>query len=194
MKKIMLLFIMFLLLVSCAPERTETPVVLAPVNVCYSALSGTQAVPWYAYEKGLFEKYGLQVNLISMSGGSAAVTSLVSGDMDICQIAANAVVNAAAAQQDVVIISGLINTAIGSLMTQPEITSPEMLKGKTIAIDLGTSPEAIIRLALQNMNLDPNRDVVYSDVGSNQKRAAAMEATPGRCSIICSTSYQCPAK
>ncbi len=28
-------------------------------------------------------------------------------------------------------------------MTQPEITSPDMLQGKIIAIDLGGSPEAI---------------------------------------------------
>ncbi len=99
-----LLLTIFFIGFMLAPSQPRLPVTLAPVNVCYSALSGTQAVTWYAYEKGLFEKYGLQVNLVSMSGGSEAVTSLVSGDMDICQVAAPSVVNAVAAQQDVVII------------------------------------------------------------------------------------------
>ena len=82
----------------CAPKAAEPPAEFYSVNVRYSALSGTGTVTWYAFENGLFEKYGLNVNLVSMSGGSAGVTSMISGDMDICQLAAPSVVHAVAAQ------------------------------------------------------------------------------------------------
>jgi len=176
MKKYIFLIFTIFFLVSCSPMPTEMPVTLTPVNVCYSALSGTQAVTWYAYEKGLFEKYGLLVNLVSMSGGSGAVSSLVSGDMDICQVASPSVVNAVAANQDIVMIAGLINTVPGSLMTQPEITSPEMLQGRIIGIDLGGSAEALTRLALMDLGIDPDRDVVLLNIGSEPERIAALKA------------------
>ena len=176
MNKKALIFLMVILMVSCSPQIARTPVALTPVNVCYSAIAGTQAVTWYAYEKGLFEKYGLQVNLVSISGGSKAATTLVSGDMDICQVAAPSVVNAVAAKQDLVIIAGLINTVPGSLMTQPEIKNVDMLRGKIIGIDQGSSTEAITRLALQSLNIDPDHDVVLLNIGGEPERAAALEA------------------
>jgi len=175
MKKTLLL-LSFFFLVSCAPKAIETPVTLATVNVCYGALSGTQAVAWYAYEKGLFRKYGLQVNLQAMTGGTTGITSLLSGNMDICQLTAIPVVNAAAAHQDVVMIAGLINTVSGSLMAQPEITSADLLRGKIIGIDQGSSAETATILALQALNLDPERDVVLLTIGGQPERTAALEA------------------
>ncbi len=132
---------------------------MTPVNVCYSALSGTQAVAWYAYEKGLFTKYGLQVNLQAMTGGTTGITSLLSGDMDICELAGTPVINAAAAHQDVVLVAGLINTISGSLMAQPGITNVASLRGKIVGIDQGVSAETATIMALQAMNLNPDRDV-----------------------------------
>lgn len=176
MKKTLWLIVSIFFLVSCNsnnPERMES---LTPVNVCYSALSGTQATVWYAYEKGIFTKYGLDVNLVSMSGGSAAINSLISGDMDICQAAAMSVVNAIAAHQDTVIIAGLINTMPGTLITQPEISDINMLPGKVFGIDLGGSAEAITRLALEKLDLDPDRDVILLNIGSEPERVAALKA------------------
>jgi NitT/TauT family transport system substrate-binding protein len=176
MKNPIIILMIITLLVSCTPAAEETQVNLTPINVCYSALAGTQAVTWYAYENGLFEKYGLQVNLVGISGGSAATTTLVSGDMDICQVAAPSVINAVAAGQEVVIIAGLINIAPGSLMVQPDITNAEMLRGKIIGINQGSSTEAVSRLALQSMGLDPDKDVVLLNIGGEEERVAALEA------------------
>jgi NitT/TauT family transport system substrate-binding protein len=176
MKQSIFIFMITVLLVSCAPAAQGTPVNLTPINVCYSALAGTQAVTWYAYENGIFEKYGLRVNLVSITGGSAATTVLVSGDMDICQVAAPSVINAVAAGQDLVIIAGLINIAPGSLMAQPDITDATMLKGKIIGNNQGSSTEAVTRIALKSMGLDPDKDVVLLNIGGEEQRVAALEA------------------
>lgn len=149
---------------------------LAPVNVCYSALTGTQATVWYAYEKGLFQKYGLQVKLVSIAGGAKAATTLISGDMDISQLAAPSVVNAAAARKDVVIIAGLINVVSGSLMSQPNITSMAMLRGKTVGTNDGSNTDSVLRLILLKHKLDPDRDVTMLNIGGDPERAIALQA------------------
>lgn len=175
MKKNFLLFLLIVLVVSCAPKAPAAPAALIPVNVCFSAQSGTQATAWYAYEKGLFEKYGLKVNLVN--AGATATTTLLSGDMDICQVAASPVVSAVAAHRDLVIVAGLINIVSGSLMAQPEITDVSMLRGKIIGIDQpGTSAELAVRLALQYLNLDPDKDVVLRNIGGQPERQAALMA------------------
>jgi ABC-type nitrate/sulfonate/bicarbonate transport system substrate-binding protein len=149
---------------------------LTNVNVGYTALTGTQATVWYAQEKGLFGKYGLKVNLVSLPGGAKAAMTLISGDMDILQIAAPPIVNAAAAKKDVVIVAGLINLASGSLIAQPGITSMKSLKGKIVGTNDGASSYTITRLLLEANNLDPDRDVVLLNVGGDPERAAALKA------------------
>jgi NitT/TauT family transport system substrate-binding protein len=149
---------------------------LTPVNVCYSALTATQATVWYAYEKGLFQKYGLQVKLVFIPGGARAATTLISGDMDISQIGAPPVVNAAAARKDIVIIAGLINVASGSLMAQPRISSMAMLVGKTVGTNDGSNTDSVLRLILRKHQLDPGRDVKMLNIGGDPERAAALEA------------------
>lgn len=164
----------WLTLSAAAPTAQAAP--LAPINVCYSALTGTQATVWYAYEKGLFQKHGLQVNLVFISGGAKAAATLISGDMDISQVAATPVVNAIAARRDMVIIAGLINTVSGSLMSQPQISKMGMLKGKVVGTLEGSNTDTVLRLLLQKHKLDPDRDVTMLSVGSDPERAAALEA------------------
>jgi NitT/TauT family transport system substrate-binding protein len=145
--------------------------------VCYSAIAGTQVVTWYAYENGLFEKYGLKVNLVSIGGGSKSVTTLISGDMDICQVSGSSVVSAVAAGQDVVIFAGFINTIPGLIMAQPGLETLADLKGKKFGVDQpGTQTETGTRLALEQMGLDPQEDVVLLSIGGEPERVAAMDA------------------
>ncbi|HEY5158068.1 MAG TPA: ABC transporter substrate-binding protein [Anaerolineales bacterium] len=177
--RVFLLFLTFMMLAQagCSSAVPSTTLALIPVNVCYSALAGTQVVTWYAYENGLFEKYGLKVNLVSIGGGSKSVTALISGDMDICQVSGSSVVSAVIAGQDVVMFAGLINTIPGLIMAQPDLKTPASLKGKTFANDQpGTQTDTGIRLALQQMGLDPEKDAVFLSIGGEPERVAAMDA------------------
>ncbi|MEM1370007.1 MAG: ABC transporter substrate-binding protein [Cyanobacteria bacterium P01_H01_bin.15] len=166
---------------SNAPKDAESssaePQELVKVDVCYSGDSGTQVVVWYAFEEGLFEKHGLDVNLVSVPGGSTAATTLVSGEMDFCQIAGSAVVNAVVAGEDLVIIGGFFNTHITSLMVLPEIETEEDLVGKAVAISKpGSASDYQIRVVLQEMGLQPDDDVAVLAVGGQGARLAAMES------------------
>lgn len=171
-KRLVSISLLILFLASCSTQGNNSEVGLTHVNVCYSALASTQTVVWYAFEKGLFEKYGLDVNLVKITGGSSAATALISGDMDICQVGATQVVNAVAAHQDLVIIAGLINIAPGFLVSQPEITSLEMIKGKIIGSDRGSLGESMIRLVLERNGIDPDKDVKWLSIPSTGDLAA----------------------
>jgi NitT/TauT family transport system substrate-binding protein len=144
--------------------------------VCYSAITATQAVTWYAYENHLFQKYGLDVRLIYINSGTKAVTTLLAGDADICQVAGSAVVNAVAAGQDAVMIAGLYNTYPASLMVTPDIKSAQDLKGKALAISQpGSSTDIGTRLALHQLGLAPDKDVALLAIGEESARMAAMD-------------------
>lgn len=174
------------LLIACGPtpisetvgtdDAAEASASLVQVNACNSSLSGSQVVAEYALQKGVFEKHGLDVNLIDIDGGSKAVSAMIAGDVDFCQVAGSAVVNAAVAGEDLVFIGGLYNTYIYSLMVLPEIETAEDLKGKALAVsNPGASSDTALRAALAGLGLEADEDVAILAVGGQSERLAAME-------------------
>lgn len=157
-------------------NQSNTPTELTDIKVCYSGTSGNQLVIWYAFEKGIFKKYGLNVNLISIKSGSTATTAMIAGEMNFCQIAGTAVVNAIAAKTDLVMIAGIINTYLASLMVNQDIKTPQDLKGKAVAIsNPGGASDTEMRVALKSLNLIPEKDVTLLSIGQQGERLAAME-------------------
>lgn len=133
------LAICVLLLGGCiAPIRPPTTIIAAsPVsmNVCYVRGASSHVAVMYAFEKGLFQKHGLSVQLLAMDGGSKAGTALIAGEADICLMSGGSVINGIAAGADPVIIGGVFNTQIYSLVVAAEIRTANDLKGKVSATD-----------------------------------------------------------
>jgi len=196
-KNLLIMVLLFILLSACASPApaattaptsapvaaepaivpTNTPAPLTEINVCYSAPTTTQSVPWYALEKGIFEKYGLKVNLIQLQGSSKAMSALVSGNASICQMSGNSVINAAAAGLDAVMIAGIYNTYPAVLVAKPEIKTVEDLRGKTIGMGLTASAsEVATRLALQELGLQAGVDVNVIEIGEEPDRVAAFRS------------------
>ena len=63
------------------------------------------------------------------------------------------------------------------LMTQPEIKTPEQLKGGTVAVArFGGAADFVARFALPRLGLTPGKDVTIIQTGSTPERMAALEA------------------
>src|SRR5918998_2498780 len=60
---------------------------LTRISVGYSAISGDALPAWLAKDAGIFEKNGLDVQLVFFSGGTTAVMALISADTPIAQLA-----------------------------------------------------------------------------------------------------------
>src|SRR2546427_7982551 len=66
---------------------------LKKVNVGYSAISGDQLPAWIAKETRIFEKNGLDVQLIYFTGGATAGFTVVSRGVPFSQVGGSPVVD-----------------------------------------------------------------------------------------------------
>jgi NitT/TauT family transport system substrate-binding protein len=148
---------------------------LTRLNVGYSAISGDQLPAWVAKVGGIFEKNGLDVQLIFFTGGTTAVMALVSADTPVSQVAGPAIVNSVLAGSDSVMIAAGVTSLNYYLMGRPDIKTPEQLKGGSVAISrFGSSSDFIARYALSKVGLTPGKDVTIVQIGSTPAR---MDAT-----------------
>jgi len=149
---------------------------LKKVVIAYSSISPNQAPSWAAYETGLFRKYGLDVQLIFVESGSRTVQTLVSGDVVAAQVAGAGVIQSNLQGSGVVLIAGFLNTLDYKLMVSRDITRPDQLKGKAVAVSrAGSSSDFATRYALEKYGLIPDKDVAILQIGSQPARFAALE-------------------
>lgn len=147
---------------------------LTKISVGYSAISGDALPAWIAKDAGIFEKNGLDVQLVFFSGGTTAVMALISADTPIAQLAGPAVINSVMAGSDATLIVGGVTSLNYYLMGRPEIKTPEQLKGGSVAISrFGSSSDFIARYALSQVGLTPGKDVAIVQIGSTTARVDA---------------------
>ena len=147
---------------------------LTRISVGYSAISGDALPAWIAKDAGIFEKNGLDVQLVFFTGGTTAVMALVSADTPIAQLAGAAVINSVLAGSDAALIAGGVTSLNYYLLGRPEIKTPEQLKGGSVAISrFGSSSDFIARYALQKIGLTPGKDVTIVQIGSTTARVDA---------------------
>lgn len=151
----------------------------------YSSLSSNQTTVWVAKEEGLFKKFGLDVELILIEGGTRGAQALISGDLPVVGMAGQPVISARARGSDLVLIGGLINRMNYILASTPGIKKPEDLRGKRIGItQVGSSSYHAVMLALKHWGLDARRDrVTLLQVGNQAARVASLQ-TGGSDAVI----------
>ncbi|MGH7872180.1 MAG: ABC transporter substrate-binding protein [Candidatus Binatia bacterium] len=155
------------------------------INVGYSAISGDALPAWVAKDAGIFEKNGLDAQLIFFAGGTTAVMALVSADTPIAQLAGPAVVNSVIAGSDATLILGGVTSLNYYLLSRSEIKTPEQLKGGMVAISrFGSSSDFIARYALSKIGLTPGKDVTIVQIGSTTARVDAALAGRVQATVV----------
>jgi NitT/TauT family transport system substrate-binding protein len=130
----------------------------APVRIAYSSISGAMLPLWVTKDRGLFDKYGVDVELTYIRG--LAIEALLSGEVQFVRASPPAVVRATLRGADLAVIANTINVAVFSLMSRPDIKKPEDLRGKKIGVtNLGDSPDLVLSLLLEKWSLQRNKDV-----------------------------------
>ena len=149
------------------------PQKLIPLQCAYDGYSMTTAPMNYAVEKGIFKKYGLDVTLAYIDGGTTLSGAVVGGSIAIAQ---NGYAPAAAGVQgaDVVFIGGISNQLPFQLVVKGNIKSAADLKGKKIAISrYGATSDVAATYTLKSLGLK-RTDVVILQLGGEGTRTAAM--------------------
>jgi NitT/TauT family transport system substrate-binding protein len=162
------------LLMLCLAWNNPVSAQRTKISVGYSAISGDALPAWVAKDAGIFEKNGLDVQLVFFTGGTTAVMALVSADTPIAQLAGPAVINSVMAGSDAALIVGGVTSLNYYLMGRPDIKTPEQLKGGSVAISrFGSSSDFIARYALSKVGLTPGKDVTIVQIGSTTARVDA---------------------
>jgi NitT/TauT family transport system substrate-binding protein len=97
-------------------------------------------------EGKLFEKYGLDAEVITVMGSGIGSKALISGNLDIIPIATPTVIAANLAGADMAILAHTMPAVVHALMVRPDIKRPEDLKGKKIGVSsLGSLTDFLVR-------------------------------------------------
>ncbi|MBI2371894.1 MAG: ABC transporter substrate-binding protein [Deltaproteobacteria bacterium] len=129
---------------------------LERLTVGYTAIASPQAPAWVAHDLGSFRQHGLDVQLRYIESGRLGVAALVARELPVLVLAATAAIQAALGGADVVLIAGLTNILAYRVVTVPEITRPEELRGKKLGIlRPGDITESAFRRVLRHYGIPP---------------------------------------
>lgn len=145
------------------------------VRLAYISDSPGSSSPfWIAKEAGLFQKQGLDAELIFINGSTRGVQSLIAGEIDFAGAVGTSAINGRLAGGDVVIVNSMVNTLPYYIIGKPDIGSPEEMKGRSAATHIpGTSADFALRLALRKFGIDYNQ-IKAVMVGGTTARIAAV--------------------
>jgi NitT/TauT family transport system substrate-binding protein len=144
--------------------------------VGYSIYAGVTAPLWATKEAGLFEKNGLNAQLVYLRGGIEAAQALITGDIPFAVMGGGAVIASNLAGSGSVILAGIENAILFKLVTSKDIASAEKLRGKKLGVaSLGGSTYLATVRALQYFGMKAN-DVTILALGSGPIRLAAVQS------------------
>ena len=125
------------------------------ITFAYSSISPDMAGVWMAKESGAFERQGLKADLVYISSGATVIQALVGGSTHAALGASNAVVAAILKGAPIIAVASDTSRPSMALWVQPEISRPEQLQGKTVAITrFGSTTEFMGRLMLKELGLE----------------------------------------
>ncbi len=127
-----------------------------------------------AEKKGFFREDGLQGEVIRINP-TVALAALVSGELDYWTVIGN---SAAAAMQGVPlrVLACFVPGSPSALIVRPEYKSVPELRGKAIGLNTsGGALESIGRLMFKHFGLDPDKEIKFLPLGTNERRFSAMK-------------------
>ncbi len=168
-----------------SPRRVHTGVTLfllvalghaqgSSLRISYPGSAGFNIPIWVQKEAGLDRKYGLDLELVLITGGLRSIQALIAGDIHFAETTAPAVIRAGVAGAELAVVTTTGDHVTFKVVTRRGIRRPQELAGKKVAIaSRGGSSEMGLLLALKKWGLDVNQVTVLS-LGSGPTRLAAL--------------------
>jgi NitT/TauT family transport system substrate-binding protein len=148
---------------------------LKKIRVGVSAVSMGNIILYIMKEARLYEKYGLDAEVITMNGSGISSKALISGGIDIAPIATPTVIFSNLAGADMTILAHTLPGVVHALMVRPEIKRVEDLKGKKVAVSsFGSLTDFLVRYIAKKKGLNPDRDVTLITTGGDPDRIVAL--------------------
>jgi len=147
-----------------SPEAQDKP--LKKIRWGVTAMSASNWIPWIAKDAKIYEKNGLDVELVLLRGSGQTSAAIVSGSIFGAPVTTPTVMLADLGGADLVTVAHTVPGVQTKLLVRPEIKKPEDLKGKKIGISsLGSLGDFLERYIMRKHGLEPVRDVILLSVG-----------------------------
>lgn len=159
------------------PHSRAQPARLPQLKVAVSTATPHNTPLWVARDKRIFEKHGVDVQLLFVMGGALVSQMLASGEIQVAANAPAALLSLIANGVDVAMFLGISNTSPFTLISQPNIKAAADLRGKRLGTArFGGSSHVSALIALDHLKLDAKRDkVILMQTGLDPERMAALE-------------------
>ena len=146
------------------------------IRVGLSSVSALHGALWVAEQKGIFKKYGIDIEVIVVGGaGTTGVSALLSGDIQYVSAAGDAIVNSSLRGGETVMIASVINKGFQRLVVRPDIKSPADIKGKRVAVTrVGAISHTVLLMILRRWGMS-EKDVQVVQLNSSPYMVAALE-------------------
>ena len=129
----------------------------------------------YGIERGFYREEGIDLVYVSIRA-DLGIKTLISGDVDYLY-SVGTIIRGAALGIPVKTLSFDFAKVMHFLMSRPEINSGAALKGKIVGVSsFGATGDLAARVALQQLGLDPTRDVTIVTLGADTLRYAALQS------------------
>jgi len=171
---LLLKFVAILLLVLTQPGYSQNKP-LKKIRVGVPSIGVSNIIIFVTKEAKLYEKHGLDAEVITVNGSGIASKALIGGSLQIAPIATPTVINADLAGADMAILAHTMPAVIHALMVKSEIKRVEDLKGKKIAVSsLGSLTDFLVRYIAKKKGLNPDRDLTLVQTGGDAERIIAL--------------------
>src|SRR5689334_1691704 len=167
----------FLVRVAVICALAPAPLQAAPekINASYGAISGSMAPIWVAKEARLFEKQGLDLNLVYIPGGPRSIMSLIGASVQFVNHSAMPALEAYQRGADTALIASSMNQLEHAVVAQKNITSVEQLRGKVLGISVAGSLTDILMREGLRLNGVSEKDVTIIPVGDEGGRLSSLQ-------------------
>ncbi|HEX9452995.1 MAG TPA: ABC transporter substrate-binding protein [Candidatus Binatia bacterium] len=147
------------------------------LRVAMASISTSQVNLWVPLDTGLFKKYGLDVDLVFISGAPVVNAALLSGEVALAQGGPAPAIQTNLKGAGTVIILGNTNRFPYQLVAASNIRQIADLKGKRFGIArIGAADHTAISLVLPRYGIQAEKDLSLIAVGAVPSRFAALSS------------------
>ena len=140
-----------------------------------TSLSASQWIPWIAKEARLYEKYGMEAELVLLRGSGQSAQAIIGGSILGAPCTLTTVMGANLSGADLVTVAHTVSGVQSKLLVRPDIRKPADLRGKRIAVSgFGSLGDFLERYIIKKHGMDPVKDVVMLAIGTQPDRLQAL--------------------
>ena len=149
-----------------------------PLRIGISVPDPVNTLLYIADAKGFTQDAGLKAQIVQFQGGGPAAQALTAGAVDVNESAIFEVMDSLATGRDLIAVWSVSVLPAYTWYALPKYKSIADLKGtgKIGVSSMASMTYALIRWAVANAGLNPDRDVNYVSIGGPLERVAALRA------------------